>query len=257
MRRFLVLLVIVAKFGTGYERRKNYKHTPYGSHIASTGSYTQNKVSSRRALHRATSSYDPSTSRRYYSSKVNSKSKKSKCLRGPIGPTGPEGPTGPPGPPGVCPSTCPTPRTQTYPVKRNLLEKKIEKAAFQIALSNSAYTTLESVVVWDTIITNRGNMFSLSSGIFTASKPGFYFFAATGLQSDKRYPMSFSIMRGFQTDEDDYICTAQTPDQSFQSTSCQGVVELAVGQQVYVKLIKGGFHASKFHPSSFSGFQLD
>ena len=129
-------------------------------------------VSSRRALHRATSSYDPSTSRRYYSSKVNSKSKKSKCLRGPIGPTGPEGPTGPPGPPGVCPSTCPTPRTQTYPVKRNLLEKKIEKAAFQIALSNSAYTTLESVVVWDTIITNRGNMFSLSSGIFTASKPG-------------------------------------------------------------------------------------
>merc|ERR1711990_797361 len=43
MRRFLVLLVIVAKFGTGYERRKNYKHTPYGSHIASTGSYTQNK----------------------------------------------------------------------------------------------------------------------------------------------------------------------------------------------------------------------
>ena len=43
----------------------------------------------------------------------------------------------------------------------------------------------------------------------------------------------------------------------FQSTSCQGVVELAVGQQVYVKLIKGGFHASKFHPSSFSGFQLD
>ena len=123
-------------------------------------------------MHRATSSYDPSTSRRYYSSKVNSKSKKSKCLRGPIGPTGPEGPTGPPGPPGVCPSTCPTPRTQTYPVKRNLLEKKIEKAAFQIALSNSAYTTLESVVVWDTIITNRGNMFSLSSGIFTASQPG-------------------------------------------------------------------------------------
>ena len=43
MRRFLVLLVIVARFGTGYERRKNYKHTPYGSHIASTGSYTQNK----------------------------------------------------------------------------------------------------------------------------------------------------------------------------------------------------------------------
>ena len=129
-------------------------------------------VSSRRALHRATSSYDPSTSRRYYSSKVNSKSKKSKCLRGPIGPTGPEGPTGPPGPPGVCPTSCPTPRTQTFPVKRNLLEKKIEKAAFQIALSNSAYTTLESVVVWDTIITNRGNMFSLSSGIFTASKPG-------------------------------------------------------------------------------------
>ena len=43
MRRFLILLVIVARFGTGYERRKNYKHTPYGSHIASTGSYTQNK----------------------------------------------------------------------------------------------------------------------------------------------------------------------------------------------------------------------
>ena len=127
-------------------------------------------VSSRRALHRATSSYDPSTSRRYYSSKVNSKSKKSKCLRGPIGPTGPGGPQGPPGPPGVCPSSCPDSRT--FPVKRNLLEKKIEKAAFQIALSNSAYTTLESVVVWDTIITNRGNMFNLSSGIFTASKPG-------------------------------------------------------------------------------------
>jgi len=258
VRRFLVLLVIagISSGNTRYERRKSYKHTPYGSHIASTGSYTQNKVSSRRALHRATSSYDPSTSRRYYSSKVNSKSKKSKCLRGPIGPTGPEGPQGPAGPPGVCPSSCPD-VTRTFPVKRNLLEKKSEKAAFQIALSNSAYTTLESVVIWDTIITNKGNMFSLSSGIFTASKPGFYFFAATGLQSDKRYPMSFSIMRGFQTDEDDYICTAQTPDQSFQSTSCQGVVELAVGQQVYVKLIKGGFHASKFHPSSFSGFQLD
>ena len=145
----------------------NLKPLDFRSHF-----WTKILVSSRRALHRATSSYDPSTSRRYYSSKVNSKSKKSKCLRGPIGPTGPEGPTGPPGPPGVCPSTCPTPRTQTYPVKRNLLEKKIEKAAFQIALSNSAYTTLESVVVWDTIITNRGNMFSLSSGIFTASKPG-------------------------------------------------------------------------------------
>ena len=128
-------------------------------------------VSSRRALHRATSSYDPSTSRRYYSSKVNSKSKKSKCLRGPIGPTGPTGPQGPAGPPGVCPSSC-LDVTRTFPVKRNLLEKKTEKAAFQIALSNSAYTTLESVVIWDTIITNKGDMFSLSSGIFTASKPG-------------------------------------------------------------------------------------
>ena len=93
-------------------------------------------------------------------------------MRGPIGPTGPGGPQGPPGPPGVCPSSCPDVGSRTFPVKRNLLEKKIEKAAFQIALSNSAYTTLESVVVWDTIITNRGNMFNLSSGIFTASKPG-------------------------------------------------------------------------------------
>ena len=128
-------------------------------------------VSSRRALHRATSSYDPNSSRRYYSSKVNSKSKKSKCIRGPIGPTGQEGPRGPPGPPGTCPTTC-SPRSQTFPVKRNLLQKQTEKAAFQIALSNSAYTTLETVVIWDTVITNRGNMFSLSSGIFTASKPG-------------------------------------------------------------------------------------
>ena len=44
MRRFLVILVLsVAGGNTRYERRKSYKHTPYGSHIASTGSYTQNK----------------------------------------------------------------------------------------------------------------------------------------------------------------------------------------------------------------------
>ena len=49
MRRFLVLLHVVLSVAgssganTRYERRKSYKHTPYGSHIASTGSYTQNK----------------------------------------------------------------------------------------------------------------------------------------------------------------------------------------------------------------------
>ena len=46
MRRFLVLLVLSVAGSSGntrYERRKSYKHTPYGSHIASTGSYTQNK----------------------------------------------------------------------------------------------------------------------------------------------------------------------------------------------------------------------
>ena len=46
MRRFLVILVLSVAGSSGntrYERRKSYKHTPYGSHIASTGSYTQNK----------------------------------------------------------------------------------------------------------------------------------------------------------------------------------------------------------------------
>ena len=119
-------------------------------------------------------------------------------------------------------------------------------------LSNGSY-----VVLFDTTETNFGSGYSPTTGKFTCSHPGLYFFATTLIKlrdnADPVDALGCDIFRNTVYIVETYIDpTDDDTDKGSYETSAFVVVHLSQGDQVYVRCYDGKLD----YESSFSGFLI-
>lgn len=132
---------------------------------------------------------------------------------------------------------------------------------------NYSTTTLNSSISFNSALVNIGNAMNLKSGIFTAPRPGTYFFSFTGLAS---FPSSSST--GVYLEIDLYLNTstigssrveeANTVNQQWSPLIIQSTVTLKSGDRVSLKLVDKSpgdvrLYDDKNHFTHFTGWMLE
>ncbi|XDV26814.1 hypothetical protein PO909_030445 [Leuciscus waleckii] len=164
---------------------------------------------------------------------------------GRIGPRGQPGPPGPPGPPGVIGEPGPPGLPATY--------STIPKIAFYAGLKkqHEGYEVLK----FDDVVTNLGNHYDPSSGKFTCSIPGIYFFVYHVLmRGGDGTSMWADLCKNNQVRAS---AIAQDADQNYDYASNSVILHLEPGDEVYIKLDGGKAHGGNNNKySTFSGFMI-
>uniref|UniRef100_A0A8C9DV37 Complement C1q like 3 n=1 Tax=Prolemur simus TaxID=1328070 RepID=A0A8C9DV37_PROSS len=156
--------------------------------------------------------------------------------RGPPGEPGPPGPAGPPGEKGEpgrqgLPGPPGAPGLNAAGAISAATYSTVPKIAFYAGLKrqHEGYEVLK----FDDVVTNLGNHYDPTTGKFTCSIPGIYFFT---------YHVRASAI-------------AQDADQNYDYASNSVVLHLEPGDEVYIKLDGGKAHGGNNNKySTFSGF---
>ncbi|XP_035616822.1 complement C1q-like protein 3 [Oncorhynchus masou masou] len=171
--------------------------------------------------------------------------------RGPLGEPGPPGPAGPPGerggpgPPGLpgTPGATGAINAATY--------NTFPKIAFYAGLKkqHEGYEVLK----FDDVVTNLGNHYDPTTGKFTCSIPGIYFFVYHVLmRGGDGTSMWADLCKNNQVRAS---AIAQDADQNYDYASNSVVLHLEPGDEIYIKLDGGKAHGGNNNKySTFSGF---
>ncbi|XP_071376702.1 complement C1q-like protein 3b [Centroberyx affinis] len=163
---------------------------------------------------------------------------------GPAGPPGERGVPGPPGPPGLNGPTGAI-SAATY--------NTVPKIAFYAGLKkqHEGYEVLK----FDDVVTNLGNHYDPSSGKFTCSIPGIYFFVYHVLmRGGDGTSMWADLCKNNQVRAS---AIAQDADQNYDYASNSVVLHLEPGDEIYIKLDGGKAHGGNNNKySTFSGFMV-
>ncbi|XP_051894633.1 C1q-related factor [Pristis pectinata] len=160
--------------------------------------------------------------------------------RGPAGEKGEAGRPGLPGAPGAGPGAISAATYSTVP-----------RVAFYAGLKNphEGYEILK----FDDVVTNLGNHYDGSSGKFTCSIPGTYFFTYHVLmRGGDGTSMWADLCKNGQVRSS---AIAQDADQNYDYASNSVILHLDAGDEVYIKLDGGKAHGGNNNKySTFSGF---
>jgi hypothetical protein len=134
---------------------------------------------------------------------------------------------------------------------------------FYVQRESDFYTT-NTPIPFDLALVNEGNAMDLTSGIFTAPRPGIYFFSFTGLVrlSDSSHASFYSSLflngnsMGTSTVEENNGPVDQVSPLTLQST-----LNLKKGDQVWVGIYYTGsssyLYDDGWHNTHFTGFMLE
>ncbi|XP_051726444.1 complement C1q-like protein 3b [Ctenopharyngodon idella] len=175
---------------------------------------------------------------------------------GRIGPRGQPGPPGPQGPPGVIgepgPPGLPGPPGVTGVISAATYST-VPKIAFYAGLKkqHEGYEVLK----FDDVVTNLGNHYDPSSGKFTCSIPGIYFFVYHVLmRGGDGTSMWADLCKNNQVRAS---AIAQDADQNYDYASNSVILHLEPGDEIYIKLDGGKAHGGNNNKySTFSGFMV-
>ncbi|XP_059358298.1 complement C1q-like protein 3b [Carassius carassius] len=175
---------------------------------------------------------------------------------GPRGQPGPQGPPGPPGPPGVIGEPGP-PGLLGPPGVTGVISaatySTVPKIAFYAGLKkqHEGYEVLK----FDDVVTNLGNHYDPSSGKFTCSIPGIYFFVYHVLmRGGDGTSMWADLCKNNQVRAS---AIAQDADQNYDYASNSVILHLEPGDEIYIKLDGGKAHGGNNNKySTFSGFMV-
>ncbi|XP_042328377.1 complement C1q-like protein 3 [Sceloporus undulatus] len=176
--------------------------------------------------------------------------------RGPPGEPGPPGPVGPPGERGEpgrqgLPGPPGAPGLNAAGAISAATYSTVPKIAFYAGLKrqHEGYEVLR----FDDVVTNLGNHYDPSSGKFTCSIPGIYFFTYHVLmRGGDGTSMWADLCKNNQVRAS---AIAQDADQNYDYASNSVVLHLEPGDEVYIKLDGGKAHGGNNNKySTFSGF---
>ncbi|XP_026888423.1 complement C1q-like protein 3b [Electrophorus electricus] len=171
-------------------------------------------------------------------------------LPGPPGPPGPPGKVGEPGPPGL---PGPPGTSGVTGVISAATYNTVPKIAFYAGLKkqHEGYEVLK----FDDVVTNLGNHYDPSTGKFTCSIPGIYFFVYHVLmRGGDGTSMWADLCKNNQVRAS---AIAQDADQNYDYASNSVVLHLEPGDEIYIKLDGGKAHGGNNNKySTFSGFMI-
>ncbi|XP_057190783.1 complement C1q-like protein 3b [Triplophysa rosa] len=172
---------------------------------------------------------------------------------GRIGPRGLPGPPGPPGPPGVIGVPGPPGPPGVTGVISAATYSTVPKIAFYAGLKkqHEGYEVLK----FDDVVTNLGNHYDPTSGKFTCSIPGIYFFVYHVLmRGGDGTSMWADLCKNNQVRAS---AIAQDADQNYDYASNSVILHLEPGDEIYIKLDGGKAHGGNNNKySTFSGFMV-
>ncbi|XP_046884263.1 complement C1q-like protein 3b [Hypomesus transpacificus] len=176
--------------------------------------------------------------------------------RGPLGVPGPPGPVGPPGEQGE-----PGRPGLPGPPGENGPTGAISAATYNTVPKIAFYAGLKKqhegyeVLKFDDVVTNLGNHYDPTTGKFTCSIPGIYFFVYHVLmRGGDGTSMWADLCKNNQVRAS---AIAQDADQNYDYASNSVVLHLEPGDEIYIKLDGGKAHGGNNNKySTFSGFIL-
>jgi hypothetical protein len=134
---------------------------------------------------------------------------------------------------------------------------------------SSIYNTTGTPIPFDLAVVNEGNAMNLTSGIFTAPRPGIYFFSFTGnvvLPATSQVylgvglylndPSYYQIGLGYVSDEGNNVA------RQFSPLTLQSTLKLKKGDQVWLKIdaMSSGAYLADLsfdHYTHFTGWMLE
>ncbi|XP_037312199.1 complement C1q-like protein 3 [Pungitius pungitius] len=171
--------------------------------------------------------------------------------RGPLGEPGPPGPAGPPGDKGRPGLPGPRGPSSAAGAISAATYSTVPKIAFYAGLKkqHEGYEVLK----FDDVVTNLGNHYDPTTGKFTCSIPGIYFFTYHVLMRGGDGTSMWADLR--KNHQVRASAIAQDADQNYDYASNSGVLHLEPGDEVYIKLDGGKAHGGNNNKySTFSGF---
>ncbi|KAG5285492.1 hypothetical protein AALO_G00004000 [Alosa alosa] len=178
---------------------------------------------------------------------------------GRIGRNGPRGQPGPPGPPG--PPGEPGPPGLPGPSGESAATNGISAATYNTVPKIAFYAGLKKqhegyeVLKFDDVVTNLGNHYDPTTGKFTCSIPGIYFFVYHVLmRGGDGTSMWADLCKNNQVRAS---AIAQDADQNYDYASNSVILHLEPGDEIYIKLDGGKAHGGNNNKySTFSGFMI-
>jgi hypothetical protein len=111
---------------------------------------------------------------------------------------------------------------------------------------------------------NEGNAMNLTTGIFTAPRPGIYYFSFTGLarlfSSSSYVDFSSRLYLNGNLIGSSYVLERNTPVDQYNSLTLQSTLNLKKGDQLWVQIYYIGssyLYDSIYHLTHFTGFMLE
>jgi hypothetical protein len=127
---------------------------------------------------------------------------------------------------------------------------------------NSSFFTQSTPVPFDLAVLNEGNAMDLTSGKFTAPRPGIYSFSFTGLASlyTSSYLSSYFSLNGNRIGGSK-VQESNGPVYQYYMITHQSTLNLKTGDQLWVEISYSGdsslFDISNVHYTHFTGFMLE
>jgi hypothetical protein len=130
---------------------------------------------------------------------------------------------------------------------------------------NSNFNTIGIAIPFDLARVNEGNAMDLTSGIFTAPRPGIYFFSFTGVahlfsSSSYAWFYSFLYMNGYRMGTS-FVDERNGPVYQRNPLTLQSTLNLQKGDEVWVQIVYSGSDSylvdDSYHNTHFTGFMLE
>ncbi len=130
---------------------------------------------------------------------------------------------------------------------------------------NSSFYTESTPIPFDLALVNEGNAMNLTTGKFTAPRPGIYFFSFTGRahlkSSSSVYLDSDLYLNGYSIGRSN-VYEANTPVDQYKPLTLQSTLNLKKGDQLWMQISYTSSSSSFLYDSSnhhthFTGFMLE
>ncbi|EFX82830.1 collagenous repeat-containing protein [Daphnia pulex] len=132
---------------------------------------------------------------------------------------------------------------------------------------NSYFNSIRTPIPYDLALVNEGNAMNLTSGVFTAPRPGIYFFSFTGVArlESMQYGAFLHpyLYLNAKIIGSSYVYENKGPVDQYSQLTLQSTLNLKTGDQLWVtfEYTTGSFSSlydtSDFHYTHFTGFMLE